>query len=132
MNSYSETVAPMCLLILLTSLQVISQTFPVPPYLHTRNNQILKVTKPLPRQFFVRAGDEATKACEPRLSSVYTMCELCTEVFLESISSPLMCTDYLHAYSIPLDMLCFQTMCQPKLFLCAFLLLSLTVRGEVL
>ena len=33
------------------------------------------------------------------------MCELCTEVFLECISSPLICTDYLHAYLIPLDML---------------------------
>ena len=58
------------------------------------------------------------------------MCELCTEVSLECISSPLICTDYLHAYLIPLDMLCSQTMCQPKLFLCD-LLLSLTVRGEV-
>ena len=44
------------------------------------------------------------------------MSELCTEVSLECISSPLMCTDYLHAYLIPLDVLCSQTMRQPKLF----------------
>ena len=31
------------------------------------------------------------------------MCGLCTEVSLEYISSPLICTDYLHAYLIPLD-----------------------------
>ena len=28
--------------------------------------------------------------------------------------------DYLHAYLTPLDMLCSQTMCRPKFFLCAF------------
>ena len=46
------------------------------------------------------------------------------------IFSTYICTDYLHAYLDPLDMLCSQIMCQPKLFLCD-LLLSLTVRGEV-
>ena len=60
------------------------------------------------------------------------MCELCTEVSLECISSPLMCTDYLHAYLIPLDMLCSQTMCQPKLFLCAFTVVINSKRGGAL
>ena len=60
------------------------------------------------------------------------MCELCTEVSLKCISSPLMCTDYLHAYLIPLDMLCFQTMCQPKLILCAFTIVINSKRGGAL
>ena len=40
---------------MITACDYISQTFPVPLYLHTRNNQILEVTK----------------ACEQRLSSVH-------------------------------------------------------------
>ena len=40
-----------------------------------------------------------------------------------------MCTDYLHAYLIPLDMLYFQTMCQPKLILCAFTIVINSKRG---
>ena len=59
------------------------------------------------------------------------MCELCTEVSLEYISS-LICTDYLHAYLIPLDMWCSQTMCQPKLFLCAFNIVINSKRGGAL
>ena len=43
-----------------------------------------------------------------------------------------MCTDYLHAYLIPLDMLCSQTMCQPKLFLCAFTVVINSKRGGTL
>ena len=59
------------------------------------------------------------------------MCEQCTEdLWPEFISSPLMCTDYLHAYLIPLDTLRSQTMCQPKLFLCVSTML--TVKTEVL
>ena len=60
------------------------------------------------------------------------MCELSTEVSLECISSPLMCTDYLHAYLIPLDMLCSQTTCQSKLFLCAFTVVINCKRGGAL
>ena len=60
------------------------------------------------------------------------MCELCTEVSLECISSPLMCTDYLHAYLIRLDMLCSQTLCQPELFLCAFTVVINSKRGGAL
>ena len=60
------------------------------------------------------------------------MCELCTEVYLECISSPLICTDYLHVYLIPLDMWCSQTMCQPKLFLCAFTIVINSKRGGAL
>ena len=61
------------------------------------------------------------------------MCELCTEVSLECISSPLMCTDYLHAYLIPLDVRCSQTMRQPKLFfLCAFTIVINSKRGGAL
>ena len=60
------------------------------------------------------------------------MCELCTEVSLGYISSPLICTDYLHAYLIPLDMRCSQTMCQPKLFLCAFTIVINSKRGGAL
>ena len=60
------------------------------------------------------------------------MCVQHTEVSLECISSPLMCTDYLHAYLIPLDMLCSQTMCQPKLFLCAFTVVINSKRGGAL
>ena len=43
-----------------------------------------------------------------------------------------MCTDYLHAYLIPLDMLCSQTMCQSKLFLCAFTVVINCKRGGAL
>ena len=43
-----------------------------------------------------------------------------------------MCTDYLHAYLIPLDMLYFQTMCQPKLILCAFTIVINSKRGGAL
>ena len=39
---------------------------------------------------------------------------------------------YLHAYLIPLDMLCSQTMCQPKLFLCAFTVVINSKRGGAL
>ena len=60
------------------------------------------------------------------------MYELCTEVSLEYISSPLICTDCLHAYLIPLDMRCSQTMCQPKLFLCAFNIVINNKRGGAL
>ena len=51
------------------------------------------------------------------------MCELSTEVSLKCISSPLMCTDYLHAYLIPLDC-CVLKPCV-NLNSCADLLLSL-------
>ena len=69
------------------------------------------------------------------------MCELCTEVSLEYIPSPLICTDYLHAYLIPLANClfndtwferCSQTMCQPKLFLCAFTIVINSKRGGAL
>ena len=73
-NSYSDTVASMCLSSDspdITASDWISQMFPVPPYLHIRNKQILEVTKALASSVFVRAGDEATKACEQRLSSVH-------------------------------------------------------------
>ena len=60
------------------------------------------------------------------------MCELCTEVSLEFISSPLTCTDYLHAYLIPLGILCSQTMCQRKLFLCASTIVITSKRGGAL
>ena len=60
------------------------------------------------------------------------MCELCTEVSLECIASPLMCTDYFHAYLIPLDMLCSQTMCKRTLFLCAFTIVINSKRGGAL
>jgi len=40
-----------------------------------------------------------------------------------------MCTDYLHAYLIPLDILCSQTMCQPKVVLCAFTIVINNKRG---
>ena len=58
------------------------------------------------------------------------MCALCTEVSLECIS--LICTDYLHAYLIPPDMLCSQTMCQPKLLLYAFTIVINSKRGGAL
>ena len=47
----------------------------------------------------------------------------------ECISSPLMYTEYLHAYLIPLDILCSQTMCQPKVVLCAFTIVINNKRG---
>ena len=50
---------------------------------------------------------------------------------LGCISSPLLCTDYIHACLIPLDMLCSQTMCQ-KLFLCAFTIVINSKRGGAL
>jgi len=37
-------------------------------------------------------------------------------------------TGYLHAYLIPLDILCSQTMYQPKLFLCASTMLTVKRR----
>ena len=43
--------------------------FPVPPYLHTRNNQILEVTKALALLTFCACGNKATKAYEQRLHS---------------------------------------------------------------
>ena len=43
---------------------------------------------------------------------------------------PLMCTDYLHAYLIPVDMLCSQTMCE--LFLCAFTIVINSKKGGAL
>ena len=60
------------------------------------------------------------------------MCELCTEVSLECISSPLMCTDYLHAYLIPPDVLCSQTMLNLNYFLCAFTIVINSKRGDAL
>ena len=39
---------------------------------------------------------------------------------------------YLHAYLIPLDMWCSQTICQPKLFLCAFTVVINSKRGGAL
>ena len=45
--------------------------FPVPPYLHARNNQILEVTKALASSTFRARGNKATKAYEQRLSSVH-------------------------------------------------------------
>ena len=55
----------------ITASDYISQMFPAPPYLHTRNNEILEVTKALASSVFCVPGDKATKACEQRLSSVH-------------------------------------------------------------
>ena len=101
--------------------------FPAPPYLHTRNNQILEVTKAFASSVIHACPGWGYKG----LWTKAKLCTPCTEVSFECISSPLMCTDYLHAYLIPLDMLCSQTMCQRKLFLCAFTIVIIVVRGEV-
>ena len=90
--------------------------FPVPPYLHTRNNQILEVTKALASSTLRARVNKATNGYEQRLSSEHQCVNYAQRYPLECISSPLMCTDYLHAYLIPLEVLCSQTMRQPKLF----------------
>ena len=51
---------------------------------------------------------------------------------IHKLSSPLICNEYLHPYLIPLDMQCSQTMCQPKLFLCAFTIVINSKRGGTL
>ena len=78
MNSFNETVAPMCLSSDspdITASDQISQMFPAPPYLHTRNNKILEVTKALASSAFCACrGRGYTKACEQRLSFSCTPC----------------------------------------------------------
>ena len=76
--------------------------FPVPPYLHTRNNQIMEVTKTLASSiFFAHTGDKGTKACEQRLSSVHHVWTMHRGILGIHIFSTYLY--YLHAYLIPLD-----------------------------
>ena len=101
----------------------------MPPYLHTRNNQILEVTKALASSTYRARGNKATKAYEQRLSSVHQCVNYAQRY---PWNAYLLCTDYLHAYLIPLDVLCSQTMRQPKLFLCAFTIVINSKRGGAL
>jgi len=85
-----------------------------PLYLHTRKNQILEVTK----------------SCEQRLSSVHHVWIMHRFILGMHISSTYVY--WLLTCLIPLDMLCSQTMYQPKLFLCTPTIVINSGRGGAL